>query len=362
MTNHNRTIDFIKGLCIVFICSTHFCFTSEQRSFVLFPLVIDMAVPMLMIVIGYNYSNSYLRRGIDDFIDAYRIQILIRRMLRLLCPFIVFMVFEYILQRFIYRDYSLKVLAESIFPVGGIGAGSYFIPVAIQTVFIYPFIYLVIKRKKLFGLIIVLLVNVIYEYCCVVYGMGEPCYRLLCFRYCTFLGVGTFVSMILRDNNQEEQDRTIRIGGIWKKIILVGGAIIVLLVHDGSISLKYVNRTWSGTSYIASFYLFPIACFALRRNMHGKATILIEYIGRASYNIFLAQMIYYIHFADIVYSVFNSRVLAFLFGVLICLIIGCLFYEADRHFIRAVIRRIETCLTFDDSLENKINKMIKYIK
>ena len=47
-------IDLIKTIAIICIIITHYPFTDLERKCVLFPYIIEMAMPCLMIVTGYN--------------------------------------------------------------------------------------------------------------------------------------------------------------------------------------------------------------------------------------------------------------------------------------------------------------------
>lgn len=52
-------IDILKIICMCFIVITHCSWSEEQRQSLLFLFWIDMAVPVLMIITGYNYYNSF---------------------------------------------------------------------------------------------------------------------------------------------------------------------------------------------------------------------------------------------------------------------------------------------------------------
>lgn len=54
-----RSVDFIKGICILFIIITHHSWSKAEMSKYLFPFWIDMAVPLFMIISGFVYSESY---------------------------------------------------------------------------------------------------------------------------------------------------------------------------------------------------------------------------------------------------------------------------------------------------------------
>ncbi|MGX8693250.1 MAG: hypothetical protein ACSW8E_05770, partial [Clostridia bacterium] len=222
-----------------------------------------------------------------------------------------------------------------ILPVGGFGAGSYFVPVAVQIVFAYPFVYFTVSRRRSFGLCMILLVNIVYEYCCVVYGMGETCYRLVCLRYLFLWGIGTYLALLPAGSTGTAR------GGprVWTAALLVGGALLLIAVKRDWLSFRYINRTWAGTSFLAGFYLFPIAWLVLRRGRFPSFRPL-ELVGAASYHIFMVQMVYYVHFAErVCHLPFFERTaggtaLALLVSVAGCCTAGVLFYWLESGLTR----------------------------
>lgn len=71
---HNKTIDFIKGICILFIIITHFIWDDNERLRYLFPFYIDMAVPIFMIISGYLNALSFNGKNMSKISDAYTIK------------------------------------------------------------------------------------------------------------------------------------------------------------------------------------------------------------------------------------------------------------------------------------------------
>lgn len=113
----NDFIDFIKGMCMIFVIITHSSFTIQQRRNYLFPFWIDMAVPILMIVSGYVCSLSIKSKNSYCSLEIITPSYIIKRSLRLTIPFsIAFMVEWIMLQR--NNKFGLIHLAK-IFLQGG---------------------------------------------------------------------------------------------------------------------------------------------------------------------------------------------------------------------------------------------------
>ena len=79
---------------------------------------------------------------------------------------------------------------------GGWGPGSYYYPLMIQFVFVFPIIYFVIKENSRRGLVICLVVNILYEILKWAYEMNIECYRLLLFRYIFIIAFGCYLIFI----------------------------------------------------------------------------------------------------------------------------------------------------------------------
>ena len=66
INNNNRLflIDYIKAFAIIAVIITHFNFSSVWKYNVIFPFIINIAVPMFMMISGYNYANSFLKNNL----------------------------------------------------------------------------------------------------------------------------------------------------------------------------------------------------------------------------------------------------------------------------------------------------------
>lgn len=137
-------IDFIKGICIIFVITTHCNWENTERSKLLFPFWIDLAVPVFMIISGYTYAVSYKKNNINSIGDAYLAENIINKILRFTIPFSIIFIIEHIIY-FLQnkQSYSNNILDFiNLFLIGGSGPGSYYYPVMIQFIFVYPIIFL----------------------------------------------------------------------------------------------------------------------------------------------------------------------------------------------------------------------------
>ena len=57
----NSLIDYLKAICVIFVCYTHCIHSESFRQLFIFPYFIAMAVPIFMLISGLNFSNSQKR-------------------------------------------------------------------------------------------------------------------------------------------------------------------------------------------------------------------------------------------------------------------------------------------------------------
>lgn len=319
--DRKSSIDLLKGIAIILVVITHYSWTYDERMKMFFPFWVDMAIPIFMIISGYVYSQSFERKNVQTFEEAYLPANLADKIIRFTIPFAISYIIEIVLQLITGR-YKGIVYSLMIFLCGGDGPGSYYYPVMIQFVFIFPIMYFIIKKCK-YGFYVCIFLNLVYEFLFqFIYGMDENYYRLLVFRYIFCIAVG--IVLACNDNKS------------WKKMswlvsqiitLIVGILYIIVYRYEGK--QLYVFRYWTGTSFLASLYIVPIAFMGkrfIKRVIHFKP---LEIIGRASYDIFLVQMIYYL-FADYVYNRVTNRNWQVIVSVLVCIVGGVSFYYLEN--------------------------------
>lgn len=329
-TNQNNFIDILKGLCILFIVITHFTWTTEERLHLLFPFWIEMAVPIFMIISGYVYSLSYQRQRINCFKDAYRPSNVINKIIRYTLPFLVIYLVElaYIVCTG-QATLSPNIIWEWIlgFLQGGIGPGSYYYPVMIQFIFVYPMIYFILKKYSGNGLVLCFAINALYELFQRVIGMNGDIYRLLIFRYVFVIAAGCYLA-----SKEYKPNFKIEI-----PICIIGIAYIIGINYLG-----YTPRIiiyWTNTSFIACLYIIPIIYLLINKIKEYHFAPL-EYIGKASYNIFLTQMLWYSFGSWFVEKYITNRAILLVIYLIICIGSGVVFYLIETPITKKLIRKI----------------------
>ena len=331
----NHMLDVMKGICIIFIVITHFDWTDADRLKFGFPFWIDMAVPLFMIISGYAYSMSFQNHKIERFSEAFRLNDVLMKFIRYTVPFCIALLIEFAaiaIGSVVMPDVFSGWLPQGILSVfkitvtGGLGPGNYYYPIMVQFIFTFPIIYFIVKRYNTFGFILCILINVLYEIVQTGYGLNEETYRLLLFRYVMLIAFGVYFYL----NKGRKFNPAFTIA-----FLFIGISYIVANKYLGwqPKSIPY----WQGTSYLAAMFIIPIVNILLKKDFKFKP---IELLGRASFEIFLTQMVYYTFGASLINKIIESDLIRFTISIVANLIFGTIFYLVEDPITRKVAKAV----------------------
>ena len=307
----------------------------------LFPYWIDMAVPVFMIISGYVNALSYQRKEIKTLQDAYEYKEIISKLIRYSMPLLMAFLFEV----FLYTIKGIKIEIGSIL-TGGIGPGSFYYPVMIQFVFIYPLIYFAIKKYDMRGLLSCGIANLVFETAKTLYGMPTGEYRFMVLRYILLIASGCYLAMGKQEVKKPFLVISVLIGAFWQ-----------YAVYYLDYKPLIINKAWATTSCIAALFIIPICtCFFKSERMMKIRCGLLELLGRASFNIFLTQMVYFIG-AKAIYKVVSNELLVNLLNIAICCITGTIFYLIESRITKHLIEYLEK----KDYFETQIRRLVQKV-
>lgn len=320
----NRTLDSIKGIGILLVLITHFSWSVQERGNLIFLLVINMAVPIFMIISGYTYSLSFEKKNVIGIEDAYKCRIIIPKILRYTIPFLFVVIWEMI-DNHVYLSAAPPSVITVIrwFLRGMVGHGSYYYPILLQMVFLFPIIYFIVARKKQKGLWICFFINIAYEILKWAYGISEDTYRLIALRYIFLIAIGAYAFVYKNELNLNK----------FIVFSFIGLSFIILYHYFNYI--PEILSYWTSTCVIASMWIIPFVLFALKHRIHLPV---VEILGRASYHIFLVQMVYYEGYHELLNDFTPNRIIYLLLAICICSTIGVLFYYIDRILFAGLYR------------------------
>lgn len=275
--------DYLKFFGVLWVILTHSDFTDDQREIFLFPYMIDMAVPIFMIITGYMSSLSIEKRQIESMRQYFTSGTALRKIQAVLVPF----VFAYVLEVFIYIaffDVSInKYFLLELLKYDNMGPGSYYTPILIEVFLLFPIIYFFYIKRPVITSIVVVAAEVLFEVYKISSDMQIETYRLICFRYivCVLLGI------ILYHNRECLRDK------IYYLISMPSIAFIYVVSYTEY--EPYVFDEWISTSMPTNLWAFVVVLLGINYfkelpNMLHKG---VTRIGRGTYYIFLAQMVWF---------------------------------------------------------------------
>lgn len=323
---HIYLIDYLKAIGIVMVIITHYEWEDKTTPF--FTWVIAMAVPIFMLLMSYNFSMSFERKTNGRIMELYQWKNIAPRIVRFTVPFAMIFVVEMVLELLDGQRYSIKEMM-TCFVEGGIGPGSYYYPILMQLLVLFPVIYLLVKHVSWIGVMGVAIINYAYEYYVRYSEMELDTYRLLAPRYLLFLAMGCYLYFHLKNEKKYPLP-------IWLLILAftVGFSFIVWVYQLENQRELELFRFWTRTSMPTAFYIFPIICllfyYLKNKKIPGKAGTILSEIGKASYHIFLIQMVYFEFFDDVLFPL-HPAALVTIGNVVVCVALGYGFYLLEKN-------------------------------
>lgn len=315
-------LDYLKAISILMVIITHYDWAKKTSpAFILF---IDMAVPIFMIISGYNFAMSYQKNTDGTLPDMYSSENILPRVHRFLRPFFFIYIIELVLS--VALDETLKYGAIETFFRGGIGPGSYYVPLLIQLLLVFPLIFFFVKKSAFWGVLTCGIINLLYEFVIVFFDVEKIYYRLCIGRYILLIAFGCYL-FLHPDHKLKKRDLA---------IMITLGVIFILTrtSADYMIAKWELFPYWGPTAFPVAFYIFPLVIIAFRLFYHkqipGYTGELLALIGKASYHIFLVQMVYY-HFNLGGALMDKHWLFAIPYNVVVTVSVGIAFYRVENN-------------------------------
>lgn len=325
----NNFLDVLKGVCILLVILTHFEWTEAQELKYLLPYWMSPTVPVFMIISGYVYTQSYQRKEISSFEQAYNPKGLVDKLIRYTVPMLFVYALVIFLKIYIFeQEMGIKDIILQ-FTKGGYGPGCYYFPFMIQFVLLFPLIYLIIKNWDFKGLIFCGVANIIYEVIKLSFDLSYTAYRLLLFRYIFAIALGCFFSM--------GKFKIKKWMGVLSFIVGAGYLYIMCYTDYEPVIFNW----WYKTSIFAVLYIAPIAYLLIKKCTFNFKPLAL--LGKASYNIFFTQMvIFYISenisiLGDGSYGI-GVGITPMLITYALCIVTGLIFYKIETPITKGVLK------------------------
>ncbi|MBO4608779.1 MAG: acyltransferase [Lachnospiraceae bacterium] len=317
------------------IITLHFPFDDLAVDSPVFPFFLDFTVPGFMFMSGYLRTLSIEKKGFSTVEDAYSRDSLVSSLLRLVIPYTLYFVFAQVFLRIIgfytvgIKEYGLLALVFDYLR-GFNGPGAYYFPIMIQFVFVFPIIWRVIKKKGFAGVWIIFAINLAYEVIKQAFGMSGNEYMYLIFRYLFIIACGSYAAMY--KPKKSALNRALMI-----VTVAVGIAFIWLFVYSGYGPSAKIITGWQRSSLLTCLYAAPLFFVLVTK---GKMRFRpLEMAGKASYNIYLVQMLYYVYF-HFAMTEHIGDIKFYPLSIVICVVIGIAFYFPERYLTKYAVKKL----------------------
>ena len=250
---------------------------------------------MFILIAGFTSAYAYQRYGSKTLIECYNPYLLIRRFGRLLIPFFICWIIE------LYLLFSVNKLPSDIVTLvtnlleGGYGWGAFFIPVILQSVLVIPLIYLLALRNPNRMVIIVPFLTLLFDAVSMALGLSGNLSSIIYFRYMFAGALGVWIVMSPQINKH-----WLIIGGISSLVY------ITIICYTSLLSSVPNFSGYDGILQAPAFMWTVILGLTGLKYFPNKIDLSLYHyvgeIGKSSWHIFLAQLIYYMLPAAYVYA------------------------------------------------------------
>ena len=329
MSDNRRecVFDILKAIAILMVVITHFPWTDADRLRYGFPFWIDTAMPIFMMLSGYFSFRSFFMRQLETFSGLYSLSCLYKRLVRFLFPFLLLAPIDIICGMCgpTHATFTRCVIRLIL---GGYGPGAYYVPMMIQFVVVFPVVYIILRRYRIYGLLILILFNVLYESCCSTFGINSRVYSMCLFRHIGTVALGGFAACMVTSKTKVGHNVSLMVAGA---VMFLVGALYLYFACYGNYNPIIFGR-WKTTSVVAAFYTVGMFYFFIGVNQ-CKDNLCIEpfekfnsfIIGSMSYETYLMQKVFYAYPATFIYALPINRCFQLLFCAFSCIFLGVMY-------------------------------------
>ena len=338
MTQRNGKIDNIKAICIIAVILLH-TLPIEVLEATFSRFHIWNAVTVFIILMAFTTYISCSKKELS-IKKLYSLEYIKRRFLRVISPIVIIIVVELIYAKCLKQEIYIgpKNLIGYL-PITG--PGNYYISILIQYIILVPLLYYFYKKNRAISILGSFILNFVGEVLINYIVQDNYIYSACIVRYLFLIYLGFYLYDTIIQNNFETSSRKI-------KFFLIVGFILSLLylIIEKYWKIPIFNQRWSKQLFLGNFY--PIGLVYLMMRYLPEKTGKLDKIGKASYHIFLIQILYFIYNPieknlklDTMSGTTRNILLAVL-NIGICILIGLLFYMIEEKWRKIIDEHISS--------------------
>jgi len=290
---YDPQIDYIKGICIIFVILTH-SMSRYELSPILFPYWGDTAVPIFIIIQAFHYYKKSLDVRMPNLLKLWK---------KIILPFIITLTLMFLAQYFLYYDKTDGIFSPNLY-WDKRGPGSYYIFIYLELAFAIPFFAPIIKKLSTkWILVFFIILSQLIEIVASITHCPDIIYRNLFIRY-TFL---IYLGYLIATKGLILNKLTLGCGFIGIVSLYIFNYIDIDLepfFYTSLYNWKYCH--WVCYLYIAYLFIWFLKKSYLYITPYKLIQKGIVLIGKYSYYIYLFQIIYYATICYYVSSTLSS--------------------------------------------------------
>lgn len=325
-------IDYLKALATISVIILHSVPTKA-----LYPtfsqLHIWNAVPVFIILMSFTTYISLSKKD-SCLKNLYSFEYLKKRFKRILIPLIPVFILTLIIAKILNKDIYLG-WQTFIGHMPLVGKGNYYITLLIEYIILSPLLYWTYKKFRIKSIVYSLFINFGFELICKFIEPDHYLYSSFIFRYLFLIYLGFYLFEIIKSNFK--LNTYIFIGFAFSFIYLILCSIV-------NLKLPLFLDSWKTQLFISNFYPI-ILVYLLFKFLPHNLDIVIP-IGKASYHIFLTQMVYFS--VDPVKNILELAnmpaavvlLISLIINIIICLTIGIFFFKINSIYVNTKQQKI----------------------
>ena len=332
-----RQIDVLKGLAIIGVMFQHaFGDGFLQHSWEI--LYAGQAVPVFFVIMGLNAAQSLARRAPRSLSDLYTRSYVRSRFERLVVPILWVWPVALVVAMLVGEFHVGPLILVGVLPISS-APGNYFVTILLEFAVVFPLVYWCFVRAPVLTTLVVAVADVGFELLAPhthVFNVNGPAsgyiYEAAIVKYGLAIMAGVWLSRL-------------HIGRRGFALLTAGalvGVVYLVILHQDPGDFGWLVPSFSrSTNFISVVYATWLTVAGLRLLPDRSANPLyglLERLGRASYHIFLVQIVW---FGAVTTRSWWMAIL----GMAVCCMIGHAFYMAMSHGpVPAVLRRPQRAL------------------
>ena len=361
-------IDLLKATMIAFVIIDHALGYTNHWGFGM-ELWERAAIPIFLIVLGFNWGNSFKKQGKKTLRELYSIEYFKEKLWRFIFPYLIFYLVSTTFGFIIYGSIFPETFSENWFLEYIVfqksllqGPGNWFIPVLFQSILMIPLLYWFFTKRPVVTLILCFIIEFsmhlfLFFYIGPITSLDlwnkEIYFRQTILVVLSAIGMGLWFS-------QDHNLFSIRNLFVW---ILFPFSLVYMIAWDffnfrleigGS---GIVRGDYNYITFIYSALIFLIVLRLVPRNPRNWISKSISVMSKSTFHIYLVQDLFYITLYIIYNDVWTTSGFIGLVNILgissddflvnlgllclnwiICFSVGVIWFLSEKKFLKLIKR------------------------